>query len=321
MKLDAAYVKRIADATGFDAVQLEKVIRLRQLLIEFRKHPFLRDRLVLKGGTAVNLFYLELSRLSVDIDLNYIGQLDREEMQGERPEIVKATEQITKALGYKVQRSADDYALNEWFLTYQNHAGSFDQIQIEINFLMRACALAPQLRQAMPIGDEPACEFPVLAIEELFAGKIRAMIDRQHPRDLYDLFRFRKAPLSYDSELMCKLAVLFGSTLNRDLRSYSMSRFADIDEEAIKRLLYPLLKAGDRPTGAEMFAVTKPMLEGVLDHGREGNFLEGMAAGKYQPELLFPQDAAIVGRIRSHPALLWKAENVRQYLSKQKLSK
>lgn len=114
MKLEAAYVKRIADATSFDAAHLEKVIRLRQLLIEFRKHPFLRERLVLKGGTAVNLFYLELARLSMDIDLNYPGQLDREEMQRERPEIVNATEQITKALGYKVQRSADDYALSEW---------------------------------------------------------------------------------------------------------------------------------------------------------------------------------------------------------------
>ena len=320
MKLDAAYVKRIADATGFDAAQLEKVIRLRQLLIEFRKHPFLRERLVLKGGTAVNLFYLELARLSVDIDLNYIGQLDREEMQRERPGIITATEQITKALGYKVQSSADNYALNEWFLAYQNHIGRPDQIQVEINFLMRASALAPQLRQAVAIGDEAACEFPALAIEELFAGKIRAMIDRQHPRDLYDLFRFRKAPLSYDSELMRKLAVLFGSTLNRDLRSYSMSRFADIDEEAIKRLLYPLLKAEDRPTGAEMLAVAKPILESVLDHRREASFLEAIATGKYQPELLFPKDAGIVNRIRRHPALLWKAENVRQYLSKEKSS-
>jgi len=234
VKLEAAYVKQIADATGFDAVQLEKVIRLRQLLIEFRKHPFVHERLVLKGGTAVNLFYLGLARLSVDIDLNYIGQLDREEMQRERPEIVKAVEQICKALGYKLQRGADDYALTEWFLTYQNLAGTSDQIQIEINFLMRACALPPQLRQAISIGDEAACEFPVLAIEELFAGKIRAMIDRHHPRDLYDLFRFRKANLTYDPELMRKLAVLFGSTLNRDLRSYNMSRFAEIDEEAIK---------------------------------------------------------------------------------------
>lgn len=130
------------------------------------------------------------------------------------------------------------------------------------------------------------------------------MIDRRHPRDLYDLFRLGRARLTYDSDLMRKLAVLFSSTLNRDLRSYNMSRFADIDEEAIKRLLYPLLKAGDRPTGAEMFAVAQPILEGVLDHRREVNFLEAMAAGKYQPEFLFPKDAAIAGRIRNHPALL-----------------
>jgi len=93
-----------------------------------------------------------------------------------------------------------------------------------------------------------------------------------------------------------------------------------LEKVTIKRLLYPLLKAGDRPTGAEMFATAKPILEGVLDHGRERNFLEGMAVGKYQPELLFPKHAAIVDRIRSHPALLWKAENVRQYLSKEKSS-
>jgi len=121
-------------------------------------------------------------------------------------------------------------------------------------------------------------------------------------------------------DFISRVAVLLGSTLNRDLRSYNMSRFADIDEEAIKRLLYPLLKAGDRPTGAEMFAVAKPILEGVLDHRREANFLEAMAAGKYQPELLFPKDADIVNRIRPHPALQWKAENVRQYLANQKLS-
>lgn len=69
-----------------------------------------------------------------------------------------------------------------------------------------------------------------------------------------------------------------------------------------------------------MFAVAKPILKGVLDHPREATFLEAMAAGKYQPELLFPKDAGTVNRIRHHPALLWKAENVREYLSKQKLS-
>ena len=69
-----------------------------------------------------------------------------------------------------------------------------------------------------------------------------------------------------------------------------------------------------------MFAAAKPILEGVLDHRREANFPEAMAAGKDQPELLFPKDAGVVNRICHRPALLWKAENVRQHPSKQKLS-
>ncbi len=72
---------------------------------------------------------------------------------------------------------------------------------------------------------------------------------------------------------------------------------------------------------AEMFAVVKPILESILDHSREYSFLEAIAVGKYQPELLFPKQVDIVDRIRRHPALLWKAENVRQYLSRRKLPK
>jgi predicted nucleotidyltransferase component of viral defense system len=239
-------------------------------------------------------------------------------MLQERPEIVKAVEQISLALGYKLQRGVDNHALVEWYLAYQDHTGRFDQIQVEINFLMRVCALAPILCKAASIGDEAACEFSVLAIEELFAGKAKALIDRQHPRDLYDLFRFGKTGLPHDSDLLRRLAVLFSSTMNRDLRTYTMERFAKIDEAAINRLLYPLLKAADRPTGTEMFAVAKPILERVLDHSREDSFLEAMAAGKYQPELLFPHHQGIVDRIRRHPALLWKSENVARHRSTRK---
>jgi predicted nucleotidyltransferase component of viral defense system len=58
-----------------------------------------------------------------------------------------------------------------------------------------------------------------LTIEELFGGKIKAMIDRRHPRDLYDLFRLGKGRLPHDSDVMRKLAVLFSSTMDRDLRT------------------------------------------------------------------------------------------------------
>ncbi|MBL8292089.1 MAG: nucleotidyl transferase AbiEii/AbiGii toxin family protein [Bryobacterales bacterium] len=64
---------------------LEKVAHLLHLLGTIQTHPFLRDKLALKGGTALNLFLFDVPRLSVDIDLNYVGAGPRDEMMAERP--------------------------------------------------------------------------------------------------------------------------------------------------------------------------------------------------------------------------------------------
>src|ERR1700732_4323764 len=118
MRFDSTRFPAAAKSTGFDAGNLEKVLRLRELLNEFQRHSFLRGKLALKGGTALNLFYLGLKRLSVDIDLNYIGHVDRDGMLAERPDIIKAVEQIATGLGYKLQNGLDDHALREWYLGY-----------------------------------------------------------------------------------------------------------------------------------------------------------------------------------------------------------
>jgi predicted nucleotidyltransferase component of viral defense system len=318
MKSDAAQITKLARDTGFPADNLEKVLRLRELLTELHKHPFLQGKLVLKGGTALNLFYLDLARLSVDIDLNYIAHIDREGTLRERPEIVGAIEQVTTGLKYKLQNGVDEHALREWYLNYPNHTGKSDRIQIEVNFLMRACALPPKLLAAATLAGAPPSQFLVLETEELFGGKIKAMIDRRHPRDLYDLFRFTKTNLKHNPDILRKLAVLFASTMDRDFRTYAMDRFDAIDPKELERLLYPLLRADDRPTAPEMLKAVSPLLATVLDHKREAEYLEAMAAGLYRPELLFPHEAAIVGRIQQHPALLWKADNVAQHLSRSK---
>jgi hypothetical protein len=183
---------------------------------------------------------------------------------------------------------------------------------------MRACALPPQELDAAAVGDAAPCRYLILALEELFAGKTKAMIDRHHPRDLYDLYRFSMAGLTYDVELLRKLAILFSSTMDHDLRSYHMDRFKVLDQKELERLLYPLLRADDRPTAVKMLKAVSPLLATVLDHEREISYLEAMASGKYEPELLFPEQPEIVERIRQHPALLWKARNVAEHLSQSK---
>ena len=318
MKYSAQYISEIGRKTGLDAVNLEKVLRLKEVLKEFARHPFLPGKLVLKGGTAINLFLFSLPRLSVDIDLNYVGQVERDGMREERPEVERAVGQVCSGLGYQLQPGVNDHALLEYHLGFTNHAGRRDHVQVEINFLMRVCALPPATREAARLADESQCRFPVLATEELMAGKLKAMIERGHPRDVYDLYQFARARVRHDAELLRKFTVLFASTLNRDLREYKPARYTRIDQTDIQRLLYPLLPANERPNKEEMVDAIMPLLAPVLDYQKEKAYLDAMAVGRYQPDLLFAEFPQIVERLARHPALLWKASNVADYLSRKK---
>ncbi|MCX7120034.1 MAG: nucleotidyl transferase AbiEii/AbiGii toxin family protein [Legionellales bacterium] len=82
-----------ARTSGYKPEILEKVYRLLDVFQQIMSVPFLQERLALKGGTALFCFE-QLPRLSVDIDLNYIGALDREKMLEEKSMIMDAIQQI-----------------------------------------------------------------------------------------------------------------------------------------------------------------------------------------------------------------------------------
>ena len=83
MRLSREGYREASDTSGFLSETLEKVVRLGELLGLIFEHPFLRSQVLLKGGTALNLMLEAPRRLSVDIDLNYIGAIDRETMLAE----------------------------------------------------------------------------------------------------------------------------------------------------------------------------------------------------------------------------------------------
>ena len=77
MQLSRERLERESALTGFRPDILEKVSYLLALLEGFNRHPVLKGKLALKGGTALNLFVFDVPRLSIDIDLNYIGAVER----------------------------------------------------------------------------------------------------------------------------------------------------------------------------------------------------------------------------------------------------
>ncbi len=130
-------INRAASETGFHAEPLEKVIRLLGLLDGFRSHPFLKHRLALKGGTALNLFAYDLPRLSVDIDLNCVGSGDRETMLEDRPKVEQAVQAVREQLGIQVKRTPTDHAGGKWRLSYTTVFGRHGALELDMNFMLR----------------------------------------------------------------------------------------------------------------------------------------------------------------------------------------
>lgn len=106
----------IAASTGFRAEMIEKVLHLLNLLGQLSRHPMLKGKWVLKGGTALNLFVFDLPRLSVDIDLNYVGALEREAMLADRPKVEQAAQAVFSREGFTTKRVPTEHAGGKWRL-------------------------------------------------------------------------------------------------------------------------------------------------------------------------------------------------------------
>jgi len=132
-----AYFTRLAGRTGFKSDSLEKVYRLMTILERIQTMSELSDSLALKGGTAIQGLVFGFKRLSVDVDLNYIGSLDREIMQKDRAEIREALMILFKDLGYEADRPVSMYAEEQFNIHFKNCGGGADRLKIEINYLER----------------------------------------------------------------------------------------------------------------------------------------------------------------------------------------
>lgn len=312
MRPDAALVRQLAADRGFAEATVEKALCLVDVLEEVARHPYLAPRLVLKGGTALNLFCWDCPRLSVDLDLNYIGAVGLDGMQEERPQVQSALEGIAVAGGYRVQRRPPSHAAETWYLWYRSVLGPQEHVEVDLNFLMRLCLLEPEERVCGlgPPGSGPAVK--VLALEELMAGKLVALLDRAAPRDLYDTYRFVLTDAPYDAPRLRQAFVFYAAVgLPRPIWEYGMSRLSRLEQQEVERGLRPVLTRGERPPVATMVEAIAPLILRLLAlEPAERAFGESVLAGQPDVSRLFPDDPTLADRLTLHPALLWKVQNV-----------
>lgn len=322
MKISKEKLRSEAAVTGFRAEILEKVIHLLNLLEGLRSHPFLKGRLVLKGGTALNLFVFNMPRLSVDADLNYIGAVDRETMLAERPKIEQAVQAVCAREGFLLQRLPDDHAGGKWVLRYESALGQSGNLEIDLNFMFRIPLWDIAAQDSRVVGSYRARGIPVLDLHELAAGKLAALFARRASRDLFDAHQLLTR-CQLDRPRLRAAFVLYGAMNRRDWRTVSVNDLA-FDANELKNQLLPTFRNDDAGAIGQPEAWARNLVDEcrsalvavlpLADAERE--FLDRLLDHGDIVPLLLSDDGAWAERIKQHPLLEWKALNVRQRQSR-----
>ena len=304
----------VMSTNEFEPRTVDKVDRLLDLLGEMDCHPALKGKLALHGGTAINLFMLDVPRLSVDIDLSYIGSVSREEMLADRPSVEAGIEAVAHALGYAVEEHSGGHAGRTFLLRYHGDWG-IDHVKVDCIYMNRSPIMPPVVRET-PM--RPGSEIRTFADAELAAGKVKALFDRVKVRDLYDVSNLRGA---YDAlglgerERAHQLALYYASLSACFPNSFEGRERRFLDRKAeLEDQLYPMLRSTvARPTLSSLMQDAKRFIsDWVLPKtDSEREYLEQLADGVYRPELVF-QDQSMLDAATVNPEALWKVENIRK---------
>ncbi len=194
MEVSSQSLARLAGEWKFQPATLERVIRLLDVLDAFGADSLIAPRFALKGGTALNMFFAALDRLSVDIDLNYVGEADMAKMKEDRPGLEDRILRLLESKGYSARREPSGHAGGKWIFRYASVLGGAGSIAIDINYLFRTPLFGVNRIPSATLAGYGAKAVPVLDIHEIVAGKLVALITRQTARDLFDAHRIAAMP-------------------------------------------------------------------------------------------------------------------------------
>ena len=158
-----------------------------RLLLAIAPAVFASGQFAMKGGTSLNLFVQEMPRLSVDIDLVYVDHRpDREAALHDIAMELAAVQATLTRQGYRAHWPATAQG-DDVKLVVSNGVA---QVKVEVNVVFRGTALPTEHRSLVGSAQDlftTDLAVPVLATPELYGSKLVAAMDRQHPRDIFDV--------------------------------------------------------------------------------------------------------------------------------------
>jgi predicted nucleotidyltransferase component of viral defense system len=277
----------------------------RQAELLLRVLPFVNEEkaFALKGGTAINFFLRDLPRLSVDIDLTYLPVNDRKTAL---TEIEKALLRISKEVE---KRIAGVRTFSKKHREFDNVAGLLIRrgdatIKVEPNSVLRGSVFPTEKRTLCQKAQdlfELSIEARTLSFGDLYGGKACAALDRQHPRDLFDIHMLLKNEGL--PEEVRKAFIVYLVSHSRPMIEILNPRWGDLrpvfEREFQGLVVEPITPEELRSAGEQLVSrLHKEMTR------EERLFILSVKEGKPQ------WDMSGVSGIENLPAVQWKLQNI-----------
>ena len=277
------------------------------LLLDIAPTVFQTPQFAMKGGTALNLLVQDLPRLSMDIDVAFINhRADRDNALQEIAKALRRIEASIAEMGHET-RTRNVHGGDEVKLDIFSAEA---EVKVEVNFVFRGTFLPVQTRSLS--GKTQALfskniQIPVLSPSELYGSKLVAAMDRQHPRDLFDVLKMYESHGLTQEILDCFVVYLAGH--NRPVHEVLFSN-AHPMEETFKNEFVGMTS---EPIELDALLNTQQQLMAELPQSLTQNhrsFLLSLVQAKPDWSLL------PFNHLQDMPALKWKLQNLSNLKSK-----
>lgn len=283
-------------------------IEAARLLVRVAPLIFVDEQFGLKGGTAINLFLRDMPRLSVDLDLAFVDHtVGREEALARIDAAVRAAAERLSAQRFEVYvpETAGDV---EAKLLVRSGAS---EVKVEINTVMRGTVHRVRRANLTPLARDTLfadLEIPILALEDVYGGKLVAALDRQHPRDLFDVMEL----LNHEGITpgIRRAFIVYLSSHNRPVHEVLFPKLRDIRMDYERNFVGMTSRVTDLPGLLEARDRMIRELHAGLDMN-ERRFLLSLVKAEPEWELLE------IPHVSELPAVRWKLQNLRRLRSEQ----
>ncbi len=272
-----------------------------RLLTQVAPFVFLDGTFALKGGTAINLFIRDMPRLSVDLDLVFLDHsLPRDEALARINETLRQSAERLKTSGFQIHAPTTADAGETKLLVRRGRI----EVKIEVNVVIRgtvyparSAALTPTARDTL-LAD---LEIPVVSLEDVYGGKLVAAMDRQHPRDLFDVMQlFANEGITRGIR---RAFVIYIASHNRPVHEVLFPAMRDIGQEYEHNFRGMTAAPVDL---AALLDTRERMLQELQDglDADERRFLMSLVAGRPEWALLE------IAHAEHLPGIRWKLHNL-----------